>query len=180
MKSKKTKLLFLVIGLLAIISLSSLKINASSYYDVSEITKTPEILQKDQNMTVEIVFSNDSDVDVVRLLICTISPNFVCEPQPITMGKIANLTYSADFLVEYDEGTEVGYHIQIIYLNASQIIIPDSAEFLGMEIIEPVTDQFFFKAGVVGGISETGCCGILSSVVAVAASTIIFKKKKHN
>jgi len=176
---KKNKyLLVLVIGLITLATISNLKVRASNDYGVSEITHSPTILQKGQNMTVEITFSNNTDVDIVRLLICTLSPSFVCEPQPIVMGNISAITYSADFLIDYDEGTEVGYHIQIIYLNATSIIIPDSSDFLGMDIVEPLTDEFFFSAGIVGGVSETGCCGILSTVLAVTASTIIFKKKK--
>ncbi len=181
MKIKYKSLVLLVIGLLALATITNVEVSASIDYGISEITHSPETLQKGQNMTVEVIFDNTTDVDIVRLLICTLSPSFVCEPQPIVMDNISAITYSADFLIEYDEGTEVGYHIQIIYLNATSILIPDTSDFLGKEIVEPITDEFFFSAGVVGGINKTGCCGIFSTVLAVVASTIILKKKKkHN
>jgi len=178
-KKKILGISILILGLLTITFLSAMKINASSDYGVTEITHSPVPLQQGQNLTVQIIFHNETDVDIVKLLICTISPNFVCEPQPIIMNKIATLTYSANFLIEYEDGTEVGYHIQIVYLNGSSVIIPDTVDYLSMDnIIEPVTDEIFFSAGIVGDVSETGCCGILGTVLAVVSSAIIVKRKK--
>lgn len=178
-KKKILGISVLIIGLLAITFLLAMKINASSDYGVTEITHSPVPLQQGQNLTVQIVFHNDTDVDVVKLLICTISPNFVCEPQPVIMDEIVTLTYSASFLIEYEDGTEVGYHIQIVYLNGSSVIIPDTVDYLSMDnIIEPVTDEIFFSAGIVGDVSETGCCGIIGTILAVVSSSIIVKRKK--
>ncbi|MHA1219037.1 MAG: hypothetical protein ACTSSN_07590 [Candidatus Heimdallarchaeaceae archaeon] len=178
-KKKILSVSILMIGLLTISFLSTMKTNASSDYGVNEITHSPVPLQQGQNLTVQIVFYNDTDVDIVKLLICTISPNFVCEPQPIIMNEITTLTYTANFLIEYEDGTEVGYHIQIVYLNTSSVIIPDTVDYLSMDnIIEPVTDEIFFSAGIVGDISKTGCCGILGTILAIVSSTIIIKRNK--
>ncbi len=179
LKKRNLGLIILTVGLLLVISLSTTKISASGFYNISEISHTPETLQQGQNLTVEIVFVDDSDIDSVKLLICSLSPTFACKPQPYPMSEIASLTYSVDFLVDYDDGTEVGYHIMISYLNGSSIIVPDSDNFLALDnLVEPLTDDFYVSAGYVGGISETGCCGILGAVLAVVSSTIFIKRKK--
>ena len=67
----------------------------------------------------------------------------------------------------------------ISYLNGSSIIVPDSDNFLALDnLVEPLTDDFYVSAGYVGGISETGCCGILGAVLAVVSSIIFIKRKK--
>ena len=179
MKNKNFLLFIIIVGILSLSIISAQTTKAINDYEINDISHLPSTLQTDQNLTVEIVFYDDSDVNYTLLYICQLSPTFACEPSPIEMIKTAPLTYTGVFLIPYVNGTEVGYHIRIAYLNDTKIFVPDSIDFLGkVNIIEPITDDFYINAGIVGGVSKTSCCGILGAALAISTVTLIIRKKK--
>jgi hypothetical protein len=153
---------------------------ASADYGITSIEHSPNPLIVEQNMIVTVEFYDSSEVDALRLLVCELAPNFICDPAPIMMEKIGN-TFSAEYVFTQEENATIGYHIQIIYLNESFIIIPDSQDFLSMSnIVEPLTGDFYFSAGEIGEVNTSNgfTIGLISSVIIVAA--IVMKRKRKN
>ncbi len=180
-KARIAKILPLFVVLLSAMFIGD-SVNASSDYGITSIAQSPTPLIFEENLTITVVFYDTTNISTVKLLICTITPEFLCESQPITMVEITSGTYEGKFLIDdYAIGTTVGYHLILTYENFTSIIIPDAPEFLEMEIIEPITGFYFFDAGAVQQrTEEAGCCGIIGATLAVLSTSLIAKRKRKN
>ncbi|MCE7743144.1 MAG: hypothetical protein GOP50_11905 [Candidatus Heimdallarchaeota archaeon] len=155
------------------------QVSATSDLGITSIEHSPSTLIQGENLTVTVVFYDTTNISQVKLLLCTITPEFLCEPQPILMVEMEAGTYEGKFLVDYDIGTTVGYHIKIVYENFTSVIIPETPTFLDMDIIEPITGFYFFDAGAVQQRTDSaGCCGIIGTVLAIGSTSLIAKQKK--
>ncbi len=179
MKMKKITLMSLTF-LIGILILSSIQYsNASADNGITSIEYSPNPLIVEQNMIVTVEFYDSSEVDSLRLLVCELAPDFICDPSPIMMEKIGN-TFSAEYVLTQEENATIGYHIQIIYLNESFIIIPDSQDFLSMSnIVEPLTGDFYFSAGEIEEVDTSNgfTIGLISSAILIAALSINRRRK---
>ncbi len=152
---------------------------ASADYGITSIEHSPNPLLVEQNMTVTVEFYDSSEVDALRLLVCELSPVFKCDPAPIMMVKVGN-TFSAEYVFTQEVNATIGYHIQIIFLNETFIIIPDSQDFLSMEnIVEPLTGDFYFSAGEIEEVNTSNgfAIGMISSTILIAA--ILINRKRE-
>lgn len=180
MKMKKTTIITLI-SLFGILIFSSIQpAIASADYGITSVQHTPNPLDIEQNMTVTVEFYDATDVDVLRLLVCELAPEFICDPSPLIMQQEGNI-FTASYILTQDLNATIGYHIQIIYENAIVIMIPDSQDFLSMEnVVEPLTGGFYFSAGEIGeaNASDGFTIGLISSVIIIAA--IVMKRKRKN
>ncbi len=180
MNMKKTTLisLFFVLGILTFSSIEQTQ--ALSDYGITSVQHTPDPLLMEQNMTVTVEFYDATDVDVLRLLVCELAPEFICDPSPLIMQQKGNI-FTANYILTQNLNATIGYHVQIIYENATSLMIPDSQDFLSMSnIVEPLTADFYFSAGEIGEVSTSNgfTIGLISSVIIVAA--IVLKRKRQN
>ena len=180
MKRKNLKeIIFTVLMIFLVITLNSRTIQAQVDYGVSSVSIDPQPLVSGENMTIEVDFYDTTNVSLVKLLVCQLAPEFRCELTPILMEEESSLSYVGKFLVYYDKGISVGFHIQIIYENSSSVLIPDRENFLGFNTSEPQTDEFFFYAGIVGDPTEkTNGIAVLTSVFSLMLITIWIKRRK--
>lgn len=176
---KKTTIITLIF-LFGILILSSIQQTyASVDYGITSIEHSPNPLLVEQNMTVTVEFYDSSEVDALRLLVCELAPEFICDPAPIMMERVGN-TFSAEYVFTQEVNATIGYHIQILYLNETFIILPDSQDFLSMEnIVEPLTGDFYFSAGEIEEVSNSSgfTIGLISSAILIAALLINRKRK---
>ncbi len=152
---------------------------ASADYGISSIEHSPNPLLVEQNMTVTVEFYDSSEIDALRLLVCELAPVFKCDPAPIMMQKVGN-TFSAEYVFTQELNATIGYHIQIIYLNETFIIIPNSQDFLSMEnIVEPLTGDFYFSAGEIEEVDASNgfTIGLIGSAILFVA-LLIYRKRK--
>ena len=148
-------------------------------YGICSLWFNPQPLVSGENLTVIVNFYDTTNVSLVRLLVCQLSPEFKCELTPTLMNEEYNATFVGKFLVYYESGISVGFHIQIEYVNGSSILIPDRANFLEFEIAEPVTGEFFFDAGIVVDSTEkTRGFLVLTAVLSLMVTTIWIKRRK--
>ena len=178
---QRTKIAIALPILIAIVSsfLTIDQVSANGTFGITSIDSNPNPLVTGDNMTVTVLFSDTSNIYSVQLLICTLTPEFLCE-SPVDMIEIDTGIYRGIFQIEYEVGTTVGYHIKIVYDNGtSPITIPETPDFLDMDIVEPLTDFFYFDAGTVQEKSdEAGCCGVLGTILAIGTTSLIARKKK--
>ena len=180
MKIRKTNLItvFFVFGILIFSSIQSTQ--ASADYGITSVQHSPNPLVKDHNMTVTVEFYNSSEVNLLRLLVCELAPEFICDPSPILMQRDGD-TFTVEYVFTQEENATIGFHIQIIFLNDSILMIPDSSDFLNMENIdEPSTGDYYFSAGEIKGETEVTngfTIGIISSAIFIA---VLVMKRKRN
>ncbi len=162
--------------------LMSQNINAAENYGVTAIEHTPATLHQNDILSVTVDFSDTTDIVYVKLIICQLEPMFLCEDAPIIMEEIESNTYSGDFLILFDVGTLVGYHIQIVYSNDSILFLPDGLDFLGADnIIEPLTDDFYYNASyVMEPTNETAGFSYLFLSISLAIISIVINRKRQN
>jgi len=150
-------------------------------YGICSLSFNPKPLVSGENMTVIVNFYDTTNVSLVKLLICQLSPEFKCEPVPTLMNEEYNETFVGKFLVYYKSGVSVGFHIQIVYINGSSLLIPDRANFLDFKTAEPITGEFYFDAGIVMKSTEkTSGILIITAVLSLMVTTIWIKRKKTN
>ncbi len=176
-RTKVTKFLPLFVIFLSILFVGD-QVDALTSYGITSIQQSPSAPVHGENLTVTVVFYDTTNISYVQLLICTLTPNFLCE-SPITMVEQETGTYAGIFLIEYEIGTTIGYHIKINYDNDTAITVPERSAFLDMDVIEPLTDFYYFDAGTVQAKTDSvGCCGILGTVLAISSTSLIVKRKK--
>ncbi len=180
MKMKKTTIISLIF-LLGILSFFSIQAtNASANYGITSVQHSPDPLMMEQNMTVTVVFYDADNLHSLRLFVCELAPQFICDPNAILMERVGD-TFSASYVLTQEENATIGYHIQINYVNESSIIIPDSQDFLSMSnIVEPLTGDYYFSAGEIEEVDTSNgfTIGLISSIILVAA--IVIKRKRNN
>ncbi|MCG3217090.1 MAG: hypothetical protein KAS63_10215 [Candidatus Heimdallarchaeota archaeon] len=148
-------------------------------YNILTLDHTPKPLQQYENITVSISFSDTSNITYVKLFICRLEPEFLCEDNPIFMQETEPFSYVGTFLIIYDEGTLVGYHIQLVYSNGSFVVIPDSINFGSISnIVEPVEGDYYISAGIVGETVETSSFSFLFVGFCIAFIFIVIRRKK--
>ena len=176
---KKTEKISKVLPIFVILLLAFATDQARADVDfgITSIGVSPTPLRSGENMTVTVVFYDTTNITDVQLLVCTITPNFVCE-SPVNMVEKETGIYEGAFLIEYQIDTVVGYHIKINYANATNIVIPEDSSFLDMDVIEPYPGIYYFNAGAVQlQTDETGYCGILGIFIAIGGAIMITKRK---
>jgi hypothetical protein len=179
-RKKRYTTIFTFFILFLVLTFNSRIIQAEIDYGVSSITIDPQPLVNGENMTISVEFHDITNVSLVKLLVCQLAPEFRCELTPIIMEEESTLNYAGKFLVYYDKGTSVGFHIQLVYENGSSILIPDRENFLGFNTSEPETDEFFFYAGIVGDPTEkTNAIAVLTSVFSLMVIAIWIKRRKN-
>ena len=176
----KTKLsLFIPLILIFITAfLVNKQVYANSDYGILSIEYNPSPLISGKNMTVTAIFYDTTNISSVDLLICTFTPDFLCE-SPIDMIETSQGIYEGIFLISYDAGTTVGFHIKINYVNDTPAtIVPETPEFQDMAIVEPLTGFYYFDAGTVQvATDETIGCGIVGTILAISSISVVAKKK---
>ena len=181
---KEKKLLVLSITLILLISTTFYGKNGDALenYGVTAIDHTPTILHQNDILSVTVDFSDTTDILYVKLIICQLEPEFLCNDAPIIMEETESNTYNGEFQISFDIGTLVGYHIQLVYTNDSIVFLPDSANFLGADnIIEPLTGDFYYNASyVVENTEETSCFGFLFLGISLAIISIVINRKRQN
>lgn len=149
-------------------------------YGICSLSFNPKPLVSGDNLTVIVNFYDITNVSLVKLLVCQLSPEFKCEPTPTLMYEEYNATFVGKFLVYYESGISVGFHIQIVYVNGSSVLIPDRVNFLDFETAEPLIGEFFFDAGVVVDSTEkTSGFLILTAVLSLMVTMIWIKRRKN-
>ena len=166
--------------LLSLVFLVSIQTSeASKSYGISLITKTPQILHQNENMTVTVEFENSSNIYSVKLLVCQLEPVYRCDAFPRIMQNDTADIFTADYLILFDIGTVVGLSIIITYENFTMVHLPETAELFDLEIVEPETGTFYIAAGTVSDIEENSGFGIFIVSVSVLVVTIIIKRKRR-
>ncbi|MHA1223112.1 MAG: hypothetical protein ACTSYD_00360 [Candidatus Heimdallarchaeaceae archaeon] len=175
-----------LVGILVLFS-ALIRVSATQNFGIVEIAKSPSTLVSGENMIVTIDFADVTNISMVKLLVCQLSPEFKCESQPIIMENITNeelptdivARFRGEFLVYYENGTSVGYHIFLVYENYTTVTIPESSNFLSMEIVEPTAGEYFFFAGIVGQEEETTKTVGFGFLTVLYGSVILLKMKKR-
>ncbi len=125
-------------------------------YGITTIQHSPETISTGMDLNVTIDFYDETEILNVRLLLCQLSPDYVCSA-PIDMEKIKPNIFSGIFNITYPEGSVLGYHIMIVYENYSSVIVPDSIDFLSIDnIVEPLPGEYYIKVPIqTATITET-------------------------
>lgn len=196
MRTKKKNLIYSIALVLLVVSFMKLNCSFASFdYGITEITCTPNPLQRNEYMRIFVDFYDYKDVLTLHMLVCNISPTYELETEPISMIMDDNSDWHGIYLVEQENGTEIGYQIKITYKDASNVILPNSLDFLGKtNIVEPEDGVYFFSAGVVGGeeVSTSNSTSssdntetsinltnwvIIGAIFAIVSSVIIRRRK---
>ena len=182
MSKKKKMIQTFTFILLMSLMLVSQNINGLEDYGVTVINHTPETLHQNDILSVTVDFSDTTDIIFVKLIICQLEPQFLCEDSPIIMEETETNAYTGDFPILFDVGTLVGYHIQIVYTNDSVIFLPDSIDFLDADnIIEPFTGDFYYNASyVLEPPEETSNVNSIFLCISLAIISIVINKKRQN
>ncbi len=179
-RKNRNEIIFTTLMLFLVLTLNSRTIQAEIDYGISSVSIDPQPLVAGENMTIVANFYDTTNVSLVKLLVCQLAPEFKCELTPIIMEEESSLSYEGKFLVYYENGVSVGFHLQIVYENGSSILIPDRENFLGFNTSEPETDEFFFYAGIVGDSTEkTKGIVVITSVLSLMVITIWIKRRKN-
>ncbi len=164
--NKRMQIFLIFLLLFSVTAFIQPKVTSADQYYIHEITYSPVHVTSGSNFTVTMSFTNTSGLDVVRLLICELSPEFKCEANAIIMVNEGNV-FTGSFIVKYDAGTVFGFHFAISYTNGSYLEIPDSIDFLGINnIVEPVAGSFYFNITVEEPTSSSP--GFLVSIGAIS------------
>jgi len=148
MKIKEEQQIGLGIGLITILVISFSPTILAQNYGITGISNEPNIAVLDEYLIFTIEFEDTSDIDNVRILICQLSPEFICEPQP-TLTEPTDSGYVGEFLVDYEVGAKLGYKFLISYSNGTDLIVPDRIDFLGItNIVEPVTGDYYIEVDI--------------------------------
>ncbi|MHA1954898.1 MAG: hypothetical protein ACXAAM_06585 [Candidatus Heimdallarchaeaceae archaeon] len=177
--TKKLKSMLILIGVLLILSASVRTTKATDTYGITNITKTPQTLQQNENMTVSVEFVDGSLYALVKLLVCQLEPVYRCDAFPTIMQNTTDDIYSADYLIEFELGTVVGFTIIIVFENFTTAQLPETSEFLGLEIVEPVSGSFYIAAGTVSGTEDTSGFNYFLVGLSVLVITIAIKRRNN-
>jgi len=178
---KGIKAIFVFLGVFLFVSASMQSTQAEKTYGIISILRTPQQLEPNKNMTVTVEFEDGTQFVLVKMLICQLEPVYRCDAFPRIMHNITDDIYTADYLIQFDVGTVVGFTIIITYENFTQFQLPNTSEFLGLEIVEPETGSYYIAAGTVSEVEETSGVSITYSSIAIIIATIsIIRKKKKN
>ena len=177
--NKKLKFVLILLGFLSFFSASMQSTHAVNTYGITNITKTPQSLKQNENMTVTVEFVDGSLYSLVKLLVCQLEPVYRCDAFPTIMQNTTDDIYSADYLIEFEIGTVVGFTIIIVFENFTTAQIPETSEFLGLEIVEPVSGSFYIAAGTVSGIEDTSGFSYFLVGLSVLVITIAIKRRKN-
>lgn len=182
MIGKKQLILFFTLILSMSPILFGHEIQAIENYGVTDIEHTPKILHQNDFLSVTVDFSDTTDILYVKLIICQLEPEFLCNDAPVIMEETETNTYNGEFQILFDVGTLVGYHIQLVYTNDSIVFLPDSIDFLGdNNIIEPLTGDFYYNASyVVESTEETSCFGFLFLGISLAIISIVINRRRQS
>ena len=166
--------------LTAILFLSSLiqMTEASKTYGISQISITPGILQQNENMTVSVGFEDSSQIEMVKLLVCQLEPEYKCDAFPTIMQEKESNVYSTNYLIAFERGTVVGITLILVYDNETTVHLPETSEFMGLEVVEPSSGTFYFAAGTVGEIEETSNFSFLLIGLSVLVISIVIKRRR--
>ena len=158
-------------------------------YSIALIQQDTYPLVHGKNMSVWVQFVCDSNVSAVKIFLFKITEDMLClcDYVYLTMSKIPSLIrcptayrFGANYTVDFPVGMQIGYKIQIFYLNGTIKSVPENENFMGMDTIEPLNNEIMFDAGIVVADTETTdfgtviIMGLLSYV-----SIIIFRRNKN-
>ena len=108
--------------------------------------------------------------------ICQLSPEFLCQPSPLSMEKIEK-RYETQFRVEYEAGTKMGYSFVIRYTNETTLIVPDKLDFVGLtNIVEPITGSFYIEVDV-SEYTDSTPNFFLTTMLTIILGSIVLKRK---
>ena len=178
----------MIVGEIATLIVLSILLSAgvTGELEITQVSQSSDVAQPNADFTVTLEFSDASDVELVKLLLCQLEPEFYCESNPILMEKTSENVYSATFVVPFENGSVMGYHIQIVYTNGSDVMIPNAPDFLGMSnIVEPIQGEFYFKVPVLvsneNGNTETSPFIVpFGAFILLITSHKLLKRKRDN
>ncbi|MCG3220811.1 MAG: hypothetical protein H7641_05465 [Candidatus Heimdallarchaeota archaeon] len=175
---KKLQTMLILLGTLLFLSASVQSTKAINTYGITNITKTPQTLHQNENMTVTVEFVDGSLYDLVKLLVCQLEPVYRCDAFPVIMQNTTDDIYAADYLIQFDIGTVVGFTIIIVFENFTTAQLPETSEFLGLEIVEPVAESYYIAAGTVSEIDDTSGFSYFLVGLTVLVVAIAIKRRK--
>ena len=124
-------------------------LNSSSIVSATEIasvTHQPTTISEGTVVTIEVSFTDDSNVTSIQIQYCALEPIYTCYFPKTDMTAQGDNLWSGTLTVKSDTSdTVIGYELYISLNNGSTIIAPDSSGFLGMDnIAEPIDGTFYF------------------------------------
>jgi len=151
---------------------------------VSVSHRPTEISLLNTEVTVEIVFNDDTNVSGIQIQYCALVPDFYCHIPKIAMTSEAENIWNGTFTIQEDSGL-IGYELLISLTNGSTLVAPDSIDYLGYDnIFEPITDTYYFSINITTPTNSAplsfglGEMTITFSVI-IFTRALITKKRKN-
>lgn len=146
--------------------------------NILTVVHQPITVSYDTNITITVAFTDDENVTSVRILYCSIEPEYQCHIPQIDMTRTTANTWIGSFIVLEETGT-IGYQIHIDFTGGS-IIAPNSSDYLDYDnIIETHTDIFYFSI-VLATITETAPLNIGVPGIIVAYTVFVIIRNRKN
>ncbi len=148
--------LLVISTLLILLFFSFDSIHASIHQEVS-IVQSPsnQEIAPNTRINISITFTSYSEIALVVLFYCSLSPEFICHYPGLNMTrKISNdqssAQYFTNFTPGYENGTTMGYHFVIENENSSKQIIPENESYDNYSNIVKASDnQFYFAISLI-------------------------------
>ncbi|MFW9923775.1 MAG: hypothetical protein ACFFDW_10870 [Candidatus Thorarchaeota archaeon] len=111
---------------------------------ISSVTHQPSTIMQNTQVTVQITFLDDSEVNNIKIQYCSLEPDFTCHIPKISMIQHEENVWNGTFTVIETSGT-IGYELIITLNNETEIKAPNSIDYLGYDnIAEPQYGVFYF------------------------------------
>ena len=123
--------------------------SALNYYGVTDVTITPIQPVPQSNITVQLGFSDTTNVRSVRITYCRIDPDYLCYfPSYLMSNSTMNPNnFSVIFQLKEEDlsGYIIGLRVLVIYQNSSRIDFPtENSPDFGLDVLEPEPGIFYF------------------------------------
>ncbi|MHA1115347.1 MAG: hypothetical protein ACTSRR_07520 [Candidatus Heimdallarchaeaceae archaeon] len=145
-------------------------------YNIKSINETPSFVTPETNVTITIEAYSSEDISYIRLFFCQLSPDFICDTNPVLMEQNGDI-FSGNYYVTQEAGSTIGYHFIVYYENGTNILLPNSLDFLGIDnIVQPTTDSYYIKIDVNEPTAEKTPVCLGTSLLALFVVPILRKK----
>ena len=170
-----------LVGIITILFFFSVVLETKMYvygqnYNIKSINQTPSYVTPETNISITIEVYYSENISYIRLFFCQLSPDFICDTKPILMEQNGNV-FSGNYYITQESGSTIGYHFIVYYTNGTNILLPNSVDFLGLDnIIQPTADSYYIKIDINEPTTEKTPVYLFTSLFSLFIIPIVRKK----
>jgi hypothetical protein len=145
---------------------------------VQSVSHQPTTVSQGTNVTITIVFTDDENVTGVRILYCSLEPEYQCHIPQIDMINPTTNNWIGSFVV-LEEGGIIGYQLHIDHTGGT-FIAPNSSNYLGHDnIAEPYADSFYFTIELSTPTGNTPLSIGFPAIVVYSLIYLIYRRRNN-